>query len=268
MKFTALTAIISLIALVNAAALPEPVPEAAANPEAAPAIELLEKRALATVYTKCKNSNQVALTFDDGPYIYEKQLSDLLTQNGAKGTFFINGNNYDCVYSSSIAANLKYTYQAGHQIGDHTWDHKDLTTLTWDQIHDEMWRVEQAMQKILGVTPALMRPPYGNYNDLVRSAAAIRNQSLVLWDFDSGDSVGETPSQSETLYNQAIAKKPKNILALNHETYQSTVTTVIPYAIKKLKTAGYQLVTVSECLGIPAYHSVGKAGTRDSTWHC
>ena len=90
---------------------------------------------------------------------------------------------------------------AGHQIGSHTWAHKDLSTLSWDNseryetwtvpethklsvVHDEMWRVELAMIRILGVSPAFMRPPYGNFNDLVRSASAIRGQSLVIWDFE------------------------------------------------------------------------------------
>ncbi|CAK5272901.1 unnamed protein product, partial [Mycena citricolor] len=82
-----------------------------------------------------------------------------------------------------------------------------------------MWRVELALSRIIGVTPAFMRPPYGNYNDLVREAAFIRNQSLVIWDFDSGDSTGSTVTQSEAVYDQVVAAHPSNILALNHETY-------------------------------------------------
>lgn len=40
-----------------------------------------------------------------------------------------------------------------------------------------MWKVEQALERILGVAPAFMRPPYGNYNNLVRQVAKERNQS-------------------------------------------------------------------------------------------
>lgn len=104
-------------------------------------------------------------------------------------------------------------------IGSHTWAHKDLSTLTWDQIHDEMWRVEQALERIIGVTPAFMRPPYGNYNDLVRQASYVRGQKLVIWDLDTGDSTGSTPAQSNTVYDNAVKKHPSNILALNHEVY-------------------------------------------------
>ncbi|CCO29969.1 hypothetical protein BN14_03993 [Rhizoctonia solani AG-1 IB] len=73
---------------------------------------------------------------------------------------------------------VKYAHEKGHQIGSHTWGHKDLSTLSWDQVHDEMWRVEQALQRIIGVNPAFMRPPYGNYNDNVREAAGVRGQKL------------------------------------------------------------------------------------------
>ena len=85
-----------------------------------------------------------------------------------------------------------------------------------------MWRVELAMTRILGATPAWFRPPYGNYNDLLRQAAAVRNQQLVLWDFDSGDSVGESVQDSENAYQNQANARPNNLLALNHETYQTT----------------------------------------------
>lgn len=108
-----------------------------------------------------------------------------------------------------------------------------------------------------------MRPPYGNYNDLVRSASAIRNQSLVLWDFDSEDSVGASASQSEQLYDQLANNHPNNVIALNHETYQTTAEQVLPHAIQVLKAKGYTFATVAECLGLPAYHGSVTPGTKD-----
>jgi len=131
-----------------------------------------------------------------------------------------------------------------------------------------MWRVEQAFEKIVGVCPAFMRPPYGNYNDLVLQASYIRGQVVATWDFDSGDSVGATPAQSEASYDQLISWHPNNVLALNHETIETTVHQVLPYAIRKLQAAGYRLVSLAECTGLPAYQWTTTAGVRDSTWHC
>jgi len=235
---------------------------------AAPTNRTLATRSAATVYSSCKVANTVALTFDDGPWYYLYDISKALVAAGAKGTFFFNGNNYGCIYDADNQKRVKYAYDKGHQIASHTWSHADLTTLTWDQVHDEMWRVEQALTRIAGVVPAFMRPPYGNYNDNVRNVAGARGQSLAIWDFDSQDSIGATPAQSEALYDQVLAQHPSNILALNHEVYETTAHQVVPYAIAKLQAAGYKLVTLAECLGMEPYQSVGTPQTPDSSWTC
>lgn len=54
-----------------------------------------------------------------------------------------------------------------HTLGSHTWSHPDLTSLSYDQIHTELAKVEDAFIKILGLKPLYFRPPYGSYNDLV-----------------------------------------------------------------------------------------------------
>jgi len=222
----------------------------------------------ARVITSCIKPNTAALTFDDGPWVYLYDVSKALVAANATGTFFFSGNNYACIYDPDSVARVLYAHNQGHQIASHTWSHADLSTLTWDQIHDEMWRVEQAFEKIVGVCPAFMRPPYGSYNDLVLQASYIRGQVVATWDFDSGDSVGATPAQSEASYDQLISWHPNNVLALNHETIETTVHQVLPYAIRKLQAAGYRLVSLAECTGLPAYQWTTTAGVRDSTWHC
>jgi len=231
-----------------------------------PAVELAERANLAQVITKCTVPGTAALTFDDGPEEYIYNISRALIAAGAKGTFFWNGNNYDCIYGDLDVKRVKYAYSQGHMVASHTWAHKDLTTLTFDQIHDEMWRVEQALERLIGVTPAFMRPPYGNYNDLVRQVAYQRGQKLVTWDFDSGDSTGSTASQSDKAYDALVKKHPSTVLALNHEVYKTTAYTVVPHAIKALQGAGYKLVTVADCLGLKPYQKVGTPVT--GKWTC
>jgi peptidoglycan/xylan/chitin deacetylase (PgdA/CDA1 family) len=226
------------------------------------------KRAPAQVITKCTVPNTAALTFDDGPHVYLYDVSKALVAAGAKGTFFFNGNNYGCIYTEDNAKRVKYAYDKGHQVASHTWSHAHLTNLTWDQLHDEFWRVEQALARITGVVPAFARPPYGEYNDLVREVASVRGQTLVNWDFDSGDSVGKTAAESNKAYDDLAKAHPSTILALNHEVYQQTAQVVVPHAIATLQKAGYKLVTVAECLGRPAYQSVGPPAIRDASWTC
>ncbi|KAJ6553547.1 hypothetical protein DFH09DRAFT_1166874 [Mycena vulgaris] len=113
-----------------------------------------------------------------------------------------------------------------------------------------------------------LRPPYGNYNNLARETGYTQNKKLIVWDFDSGDSVGESWQQSEVDYNAEIAKHSDTLLALNHETQVNTARILVAYVIPKFKAAGYKLVTVAECLGKEPYASVRSFGTRDQTWVC
>jgi len=239
-----------------------------ALPQGMDKVHDLERRQLANVITGCTVPNTVALTFDDGPYGYIYAIDGILRDNGGVGTFFFNGDNWGCIYDQANIDSVKYVYDRGHQVASHTWHHTDLTTLTWDQIHDEMWRVEQALLRITGAYPAFMRPPYGNYNDLVRRASAIRGQSLVLWDFDSGDSVGVSPADSKARYQDLANRHPSTALALNHETLASTVYDVLPYAVQQLRARGYRLVTLAQCLGVAPYQAVGSPQAQTADWHC
>lgn len=158
------------------------------------------------------------LTHCIGPYIYLRSIVDQFNAAGAKATFFMNGNNWDCIYDADRISDVKYAYAAGHMIGSHTWSHADLPTLSTPQIKDAMYRMEEAFSRILGIRPAFMRPPYGDYNANIQSIAAARGQSLALWDWDTGDADGNTTAQSEALYQDVVKAKVKNALILNHET--------------------------------------------------
>ncbi|QRW01838.1 chitin deacetylase [Ceratobasidium sp. AG-Ba] len=227
----------------------------------------LQARAAAKVITKCTQPKTVALTFDDGPYINNGKIVDLLDANGAKGTFFVNGNNYQCIYSNDNVNRLKYAYGKGHQIASHTWSHAHLTQISSSQLTSEFTKTNTALKKILGIQPAFMRPPYGEYNTNVQNEAGKYGQSVVIWDFDSGDSAGASASAIKNAYKNLLAKNPNNVLTLNHETYTTTVS-ALPDVIQQIKAKGYKMVTVAECLGQSPYKSTGSAGTRDSTWKC
>lgn len=228
----------------------------------------LAGRAPAQVITKCTVPNTAALTFDDGPYWFMREVIRQLEAANGKATFFVNGNNWACIYNTELSGNIRYAFERGHQVASHTWAHKDLTTLTWDQIHDEMWRVEQAITRITGAVPAFMRPPYGNQNQLVRDASGARNQTIVLWDVDSGDSTGASVDQQKATYDAVVKRRPSTILSLQHEVQWKNVYETLPYVISKLKGAGYKFVTVADCLGRSKYQRVGPAEARNANWKC
>ncbi len=112
---------------------------------------------------------KVALTFDDGPYIYTSDLLNLLKSNNVTATFFVVGANGGKGQIQDPATGYPAIIQRmrtdGHQIGSHTWSHQDLSALTAQQRHDQIIRNEIALTDILGYFPTYLRPPYTRWNN-------------------------------------------------------------------------------------------------------
>lgn len=203
-----------------------------------------------TSYTNCNIGGKVvALTFDDGPYKYNEQLVNYLNSEGVKATFFMNGNNYDCIYSSPYPTYIKHLVASGHQIGSHTWDHPDLQSLSNSKVTSELVRINEALVYITGKKPRYFRPPYGDIDSRIDGLVKAQGQIPVTWTFDSGDSTGSTVAQSEAAYAKEI-KAGKKFIALNHETYSTTVNQLVKKIVPELKSAGYRFVTIAECLNL------------------
>ncbi|BGP51568.1 hypothetical protein JCM10450v2_007515 [Rhodotorula kratochvilovae] len=223
----------------------------------------LAKRQAAGVVTTCQSPGQVALTFDDGP-VNIARIAALLDSYDVKGTFFLNGWNFDCIYSH--APDVKAAFDSGHLLASHTWSHPDTATLSAAQVNDQLWRIEDALIKSTGAEVRFFRPPYGSYDGQALSVASQRGYTTVLWNFDAGDALGRSASEIISAYNSL--SYPDSYIALNHETVSATVDTVLPAVIPALLSRGYELVTVAECLGQSAYQSVGAPSARDDSWTC
>ncbi|POW07984.1 hypothetical protein PSTT_07860, partial [Puccinia striiformis] len=218
--------------------------------------------------TTCSRPGLVSLTFDDGPFDFETEISDYLHARKIQSTFFVNGNNWGCIYDESIVQQLKHTFSQGHLIGSHTWSHANISTLSAERLHQELDLIEEALIKIIGAKPKFFRPPYGSYDQKSLGILKERGYVVANWTFDSGDAVGATPEQSIGGYRNLAKKFPSSQITLNHETYQTTAEKVIPYAVPLLQKAGYRLVHMSECLGTGTnindlYQWIGKPSERD-----
>lgn len=86
-----------------------------------------------------------------------------------------------------------------------------------------MEKLDVALERIIGVTAAWMRPPNGSYNDVVLEVAGKRGQNVVLWDFNSRDTSGITTEEIQDAYVDLADQHPCNALTLNVETRESTV---------------------------------------------
>lgn len=183
----------------------------------------------------------VALTFDDGPSPYTDRLLQILKDNDGKATFFEIGN--------KVAANpagAKRVVDAGMELGSHTWEHPNMTTIPPEDIAAQFSRANDAIVAATGVKPTLYRPAGGLSNPAVRQVAAGFGLAEILWDVIPFDWANDsnTAATRQLLMSQI---KPGSVV-LFHDTYSSTVDLVYQF-IPVLKANGYRLVTVSELLG-------------------
>jgi peptidoglycan-N-acetylglucosamine deacetylase len=124
----------------------------------------------------------VALTFDDGPGASTGKIMSILGKYGVQATFFDLGEN-------EAARPSVVTQQAstGFALGNHTWDHADLTTLPGAGQAAEMDQATAEQKSIVGFPPCLFRPPYGSYNSTTLNLAQQRHMKVWLWSVDTED---------------------------------------------------------------------------------
>jgi peptidoglycan/xylan/chitin deacetylase (PgdA/CDA1 family) len=150
----------------------------------------------------------VALTFDDGPSLQTSAMLDALKQHGLKATFFLIGRNVET--HPEIAARI---VREGHQVGNHTWDHRDLTTMTEAELDRQFRATNEIIQQVTGTRPTFARPPFGNSSTAIKNAMARNGLREVIWSQDSLDWKGATP---ESIVTQ-LARVPPGGTFLMHD---------------------------------------------------
>ena len=184
--------------------------------------------------TDCKQVTCIALTFDDGPAAPETAtLLNHLAQYKARATFFTTGQNV-AAHPDLVRAEAR----AGHEVGNHSWNHPDLTKLTPEQIASQLNRTSAAIKAATGKEPTLFRPPYGAINSTVRSATRL---SPVLWDVDTED--WKYPDAAKVAQT-VIDKAQRDSVVLLHDIHPTSVAAV-PQILRTLTARGYHFVTVS-----------------------
>lgn len=189
----------------------------------------------------CAVEKCVAFTFDDGPGPFTDRLIDVLGDARATATFFLIGN--------KVAADpdeARRLAQAGMEIGNHTWEHPNMTTIPAADVPAQLSRAQQAITDATGQTPTLWRPPGGLTDDAVNTVAAKQGLAGILWDVIPFDWINDADTAA-TRYMLMTQIKPGSVV-LFHDTYSSTVDLVFQF-LPVLKANGYHLVTVSQLLG-------------------
>lgn len=180
----------------------------------------------------------IALTFDDGPH-YQRTplLLEVLEQYDVKATFFVLGDR-----ANEGPANRKTVQavaEAGHEIASHTYSHKNLKTLTLEQMTEEIMKARDSIYQITGEYPVFVRPPYGAYSDLVKENCYA---PLITWNLDSKD---WDFRDAEKVVDHVLEEAGNGKIVLMHDIHQFTIDAV-KVLVPELIERGYQIVTVRE----------------------
>ena len=124
----------------------------------------------------------VALTFDDGPGPSTAGILSTLASYRLPATFFNIGQNM-----AARPGLVAQETSMGFMLGNHTWDHPDMTTLSASAQASEMDRASAEQKSLIGIAPCAFRPPYGNYNSTTLSLAQQRRMSFWTWSVDTED---------------------------------------------------------------------------------
>ncbi len=197
-----------------------------------------EEDAEAKVYTERsidKQAKKVALTFDDGPHPeHTLNILNTLDQYDAKATFFMQGKRVEYYMNAA-----KEVAERGHEIGNHSMNHPDFTTLSFEQIDFEVSRTNQLIMQATGLKPTVFRPPYGSTNEEINNFI---NMEPVLWTIDTEDWKNKDP---DIIEERIRVNMHDDAIILMHDIHGTTAQ-ALPDILGYLSSEGYEFVTVSE----------------------
>jgi peptidoglycan/xylan/chitin deacetylase (PgdA/CDA1 family) len=247
------------IAALNAAPAPAaspapsspPAPESAGKPAAPPPSAVAPATPAATpataqkvTYSDCHVEGQyIAMTFDDGPHkTNTPRLLDMLKERHIHATFFLVGENV--VENEEI---VKRIVAEGHELGNHSWSHPQLSLMNDASVRDQLQKTQDAIKNACGVTPKIMRPPYGAFTARQRNwAHGEWGFTVILWDVDPQDWKFRN---AEHVKKEILKAVVPGSIVLSHDIHKTTVD-AMPEVLDTLAARGFKFVTVSELISM------------------
>lgn len=193
------------------------------------------------------NEKILALTFDDGPdEVFTPQILDILKKYNVKATFFVMGEKVQ--YNKKI---IKREFDEGHEIGNHTYTHINVSKQSYNTILKEITNTQEAIKSVTGTQPKVFRPPYRAVSRDMCKIIKDKDMNIVLWsyvdakDWQSPGAYSIVKSIEDGVQNGCIIllHDYNKIRNSKSETVEA-LEIMIPDLLKK----GYKFVTVSELI--------------------
>ncbi len=187
------------------------------------------------------SKKQVIFTFDAGGGASSAdQILNVLAKHRVTGTFFMTG--------KFVEANpdlVRRIVAAGHEVFNHTYDHKDLTTLSDADISDELQKMDMALQKVAHITSSpYFRPPYGARDSRVINAAFDTGYQPIYWTVDARDWM-EPNITADEVKNRILSNVAPGTIYLMH--VGDTITgAILDEVFSTIESRGYKIVSLRQ----------------------
>ena len=182
---------------------------------------------------------KIAITFDDGPSTaYTPILLDGLKERGVHATFFLIGKNIEQGDNAQI---VKRMQEEGHLIGNHTYNHVEITRVSNETAYQEIKKTNDLIESITGETVEYMRPPFGLWQKELEQRIHVLP---VMWTVDPLDWATENVDE---IVNKVVTETEENDIILLHDCYDSSVKAAFRI-IDLLQAEGFEFVTVDELM--------------------
>jgi len=226
------------------------------------------------VWNTTVSSPIACISFDDGPTPeYTPRILEALATAGVTATFNIMGHN--AVQHPDL---LREVLAAGHEIGNHTWDHKDLTTLTAAETREELVRCRDEVAALVDAPFTSFRPPRGEITGYALRVAAELGYDTYIWSVtrgpgdkkevtEIGDYMGQTVIAGDVLgLHDGIGRgtfDPDASFAKALAQRRELEVQALPSALQQIADRGITLMSANRLLTLSEPEPIGgQPGTR------
>lgn len=201
---------------------------------------------LPVLYAGDRNSNKIAITFDDGPIpVMTEKILDVLNTHKVPAAFFCIGNRVH-----DYPALIKRMHESGHLIGNHSYWHGPMFDLqSPDKIAKELADTDVAIQRAINKKPNFFRPPFGVTNPMVASAVKRRGYKTIGWTVRSFD----TMTKNGNALLDRVTKSLKGGDVILFHDYSTATLEMLPAFLEQVAILGLKIVRVDELLKEKAY---------------
>ncbi len=192
------------------------------------------------IYCVDRNDGKISISFDAAwGGDQTEEILNILDAYGVKTTFFLVD-----IWSERFPELVKEIDARGHEIGNHSTSHPQMSKLSAQKILEELRHMDDRLESLTGKRSALFRPPYGDYNNLVVQTARGAGYEVIQWSVDSLDWKNKGV---EDLVRRATANVKSGDILLFHND-SKYILQALPKVLESLQKQGFEIVPISHLL--------------------